>query len=106
MDFNNGNNNGMPIANDVPDLDTITHGRLLLEKKFYLNQSNSKYITVGIKPATKFLNKDNTGFYVDVLISGKNIKPVSLGGVDGSVSNILTIFLFRCLILFCICYAK
>lgn len=66
-----------------PDLDTVTHGRLLMEKNFYLNQSNSKYITIGIKPASKLHNNTNMGFYVDVNIGGKTMKPMSLGGIDG-----------------------
>lgn len=66
-----------------PDLDSITHSRLLLEKNFYLNASNSKYLTIGIKPATKLHSKANVGFYVEIHISGKNMKPMSLGGLDG-----------------------
>lgn len=65
------------------DLDTLTHGRLLMERHFYLNQSNSKYITIGIKPASKLQNKANIGFHVDINIGGKTMKPMSLGGLDG-----------------------
>lgn len=54
-----------------------------MEKNFYLNNSNSKYVTIGIKPATKLHNKSNIGFYVDVNIGGKTMKPMSLGGIDG-----------------------
>lgn len=54
-----------------------------MEKNFYLNQSNCKWITIGIQPATKLINKDYTGFYVDVAICGKSMKPMSLGGIDG-----------------------
>lgn len=53
-----------------------------MEKNFYLNISNSKYLTIGIKPASKLFNTESTGFYVDVCIGG-NMKPMSLGGLDG-----------------------
>lgn len=66
-----------------PDLDTITNARLLLEKHFHLTSSNSKYIVVGIKPATKMYNKECTGFYVEVGVGGKSMKNMSLGGIDG-----------------------
>lgn len=54
-----------------------------MEKKYYLNSSNSKYVTIGITPATKLWSDDNCGFYVEVAIDGKNMKPMCLGGVDG-----------------------
>lgn len=54
-----------------------------MEKRYYLNQSNSKYITIGICPASKLFNKDNCGFYVDIGIGGNNMKTMSLGGTDG-----------------------
>lgn len=54
-----------------------------MEKFFYLNASNCKFITIGIRPASKLFNKDLCGFYVDVVIGGGKMKPMSLGGLDG-----------------------
>lgn len=54
-----------------------------MEKNFYLTKSNCKYITIGIKPATKFINQNNIGFYVEVALCGGKMKPMSLGGLDG-----------------------
>lgn len=54
-----------------------------MEKRYFLNNSNSKYITIGIKPATKILHEANTGFFVEVAIDGNNMKMMSLGGLDG-----------------------
>lgn len=62
-------------------LDTITKGRLLMEKRYFLNNSNSKFISIGIKPATKLL--ENSGFYVETGIGGDKMKFMSLGGLDG-----------------------
>lgn len=56
-----------------------------MEKNFYLNQSNSKFISIGNRLATKLFNKDSVGFYVEVTVAGKNMKPMSLGGIDGSM---------------------
>lgn len=55
----------------------------MMEKRYYLNPSNSKHIKIGIKPATSLFNKEFTGFFVDVVMDGKTMKPVSLGGLDG-----------------------
>lgn len=66
-----------------PDLNTLTHGRLLLEKFFYLNSSNAKYIAIGIVPSSKLVNDNSCGFYVDVILAGGKMKPMSIGGMNG-----------------------
>lgn len=68
----------MPIT-----LEAVTHGRLIMEKIYYLNASNSKHVKIGIKPASKLFNKELTGFFVEVIIDGQKMKPMSLGGIDG-----------------------
>lgn len=54
-----------------------------MAKMYYLNNSNTKFLKVGIKPASKMLNKECNGFSVEVAIDGKNMAPMSLGGLDG-----------------------
>lgn len=64
-------------------LESVTRDRLIMEKRFYLNASNTKYVKIGFKPATKLFNKEFTGFFVEVAIDGKNMRPMALGGIDG-----------------------
>lgn len=73
-----------PIA--TPTFEDVTHHRMLMKKKYYINNSNTKWLTVGIKPASKFLGPDAAGFYVDTMIGGGKMKPVSLGGIDGFIN--------------------
>lgn len=63
------------------DFGTFTKQRLLMEKRFYLNASNSKYVTVGVSPSPKLLNME--GFHVVVTIGGSKMKPMTLAGLDG-----------------------
>lgn len=51
-----------------------------MEKRYFLNKSNSKWIPVGVKPATKILVSDSVGFFVEILIDGKNTIPFVVGG--------------------------
>lgn len=48
-----------------------------MEKRYFLNQSNTKWISIGIKP----LSLD--AFYADVMLHGEKMKPLCLGGIDG-----------------------
>lgn len=64
-------------------LNAITRNRILLEKRYFLNNSNTKWVSVGVKPDSKLLSVDSRGFYVEVLICGVKMSPMSLGGHDG-----------------------
>lgn len=58
--------------------------RLLLEKRYYLNDSNCKFISVGIIPASRLLSNEASGFYVDVRIASSGYStPFILGSLDG-----------------------
>lgn len=54
-----------------------------MEKLYYLNASNTKYVRIGIKPATRLFNNDFQGFFVEATIDGKNMRPMALNGLDG-----------------------
>lgn len=73
----------MHISFQEMSFEDLTHKRLLCEKRYYLNGSSSKYIVVGINPATKMLSRESCGFYVEVGINGNNMKPMFLSGIDG-----------------------
>lgn len=57
-----------------------------MEKRYFLNKSNSKWISIGVKPATKIVVSDSVGFFVEILIDGKNTIPFVVGGTDGLLS--------------------
>lgn len=48
-----------------------------------MNNSNTKWVTIGIKPSTKIISSDATGFYAEIAIDGKNMSCVTLDGLDG-----------------------
>lgn len=56
---------------------------MLLEKRFFLNGSNTKWISIGITPASKILAAEASGFHIDIFMSGAKMAPMSLCGIDG-----------------------
>lgn len=74
------------FGNGVPTFESLTKNRLLLEKRFYLNNSNTKYLAIGIVPLTKILDKDADGFRIEALLGGQNAPSVPLGGIEGLAS--------------------
>lgn len=63
-----------------------------MEKRYFLTNGCSKWISIGIVPETKLLAGDAKGFYADIFFGGnKMTKPMSAGGVNG--------FLFICQLL-------
>lgn len=59
--------------------------RILDEKKFYLSNSNSKWLSLGITPTTKILDETAEGFQTEVFLCGEKGN-ISLGGVDGAAA--------------------
>lgn len=60
-----------------------------MEKRYFLSNGNSKWISVGIVPESKLLSTDAQGFYADLFFGGvKMTRPMSAGGING--------FLFIC----------
>lgn len=58
-----------------------------MQLNFYLNKSNSKWLSIGIVPASKLFSNNLPGFYCDVALNGTQMPmPVFLGGIDGFLS--------------------
>lgn len=66
-----------------PDFDELAKKRVLDEKRFYLNSSNSKYISMGVVPASKILGPEAPGFHFEAFLAGDKCAPVPLGGIQG-----------------------
>lgn len=72
------------------EIECLTKNRLLSEKRFFLNKSNTKWIAVGIKPGHLDLN--GCGFAVDIRIAGDNGKFISLGNpAVAGLENLISI---------------
>lgn len=57
----------------------------MCEKRFYLSNSNSKWISIGVNPTTPILDEAASGFEVDVYLGGEK-GSISLGGVAGAAA--------------------
>lgn len=68
---------------DPPTFEKLTKNRILCERRFYINNSNSKWLLMGVIPATNILDETAEGFYVEVLLCGDKHAPIPLGGVEG-----------------------
>lgn len=56
---------------------------MLNEKRFFLNNSNGKFLSFGIVPATKILDAEADGFHFEVFLCGEKSSPIPLGGLNG-----------------------
>lgn len=54
-----------------------------MEKRYFLNNSNTKWISIGIVPAAKLISPSAPGFYAEIAICGNKMKPLYLNGLDG-----------------------
>lgn len=70
----------------TPTFESLSKNRVMMEKRFFCNNSNSKYLTLGIVPASKILDENAPGFYVEAFICGEKMSPLPLGGVSGLAS--------------------
>lgn len=69
----------------VPTFEQLIKNRVLCERKFYLSNSNSKWLSIGVKPSTKILDESATGFQTEILLGGEK-GTVSLGGIEGAAT--------------------
>lgn len=69
--------------NKVPTFEELVKNRLLNEHRFFANNSNSKWLSLGIVPATKILNDEARGFYMEAFLCGDKCMPMPVGGVVG-----------------------
>lgn len=67
----------------IPTFESITHNRIMKERRFFLNNSNTKYLAIGIIPASKILSGDAPGFHIEAFICGEKCSPLPLGGIKG-----------------------
>lgn len=64
---------------------------MLKETRFYLNNSNAKFLSMGIVPATKILDPDAQGFYFEAYLGGQNCSSMPLGGIQGLATLFSTV---------------
>lgn len=69
--------------NEIPTFDALTKNRVVAEQRFFCNNSSSKWLTMGIIPATKLLGDDAPGFYFEAFLGGDKNGLLPLGGISG-----------------------
>lgn len=75
----------------LPTFETIAKNRMLMERRIYLNASNTKCLRMGIIPETKILSPEAPGFHFEVYLDGEKCAPLPLGGVVGLAALLTTI---------------
>lgn len=78
-------------SDKVPPFHVLIKNRVLMERRFYLNSSNAKSLTMGIVPGSKILGEDAPGFYLEIYLNGEKCAPLPLGGEKGLVTLLSTI---------------
>lgn len=74
-----------------PTFESLTKNRMLKEERFYINNSNTKYLTMGLVPASKILDENARGFYFEAYLCGEKNAPLPLGGLQGMAALFETI---------------
>lgn len=69
----------------MPTFEQLIKNRILCEKRFYLSNSNSKWLSIGVVPTTKILDETAPGFTMDVFLGGEK-GTISLGGIEGAAA--------------------
>lgn len=69
--------------NEIPTFEGLTKNRVVAEQRFFCNNSNSKWLTMGVIPATKLLGDDAPGFYFETFLGGDKNVSLPLGGISG-----------------------
>lgn len=68
---------------EVPTFEALIKNRVLGEVRFFCNNSNAKWLSLGVVPATKLLNEDAPGFYFEAFLCGDKNGTLPLGGISG-----------------------
>lgn len=68
---------------EIPTFEALIKNRVVGEQRFFYNNSSSKWLSVGIIPATKLLGDDAPGFYFEAFLGGDKNGLLPLGGVSG-----------------------
>ena len=74
-----------------PTISSLSHNRILEEKRIFLNNSNSKYLALGVVPAYKEVDSDGDDFFFEAYLCGDKSAPLPLGGIEGIASLIFAI---------------
>lgn len=69
----------------IPTFEQLIKNRILNERRFYLSNSNSKWLSLGVTPATKILDEGAKGFQTEIFLCGEKGN-ISLGGVAGAAA--------------------
>lgn len=69
----------------MPTFEQLIKNRILCEKRFFLSNSNSKWISIGVIPTTSILDETAPGFTMDVFLGGEK-GTISLGGIEGAAA--------------------
>lgn len=64
------------------DREKLMHKRLFSASRIYLNNSNTKWLDIGIKPASNHAG-DITNFSTEVFLDGEKCSRLALGGLIG-----------------------
>lgn len=56
-----------------------------------MNNSNTKYLTMGMVPATTLMESDADGFHLEIFLCGDKCSPLPLGGLNGLATLLATI---------------
>lgn len=85
------NQSGQQCQSQVPTFESLTKKQLLNEERFPCTNSWSKYLTVGVVPATKILGEAAQGFHIEAYIDGEKTSAMPLGGIAGLAALFSTI---------------
>lgn len=61
----------------------IMRTRLFDETRIFLNNSNCKWVSIGVKPTSPYGKGDIKNFVVEIYLGGEKTVPMALGGVVG-----------------------
>lgn len=75
---------GLQAQSPVPTFESLTKNRILCETRFFINNSSSKWISVGILPTTELLDETAPPFLAEVFLCGDKGSPLPLGGIEGA----------------------
>lgn len=61
----------------------LMRSRLYTETKLYLNNSNTKWLSIGVTPSSREKAGGIKNFFTDLYLGGTNCQTLALGGVSG-----------------------
>lgn len=73
----------------APSYDILVKNKILQEKRFFVNNSASKWLSMGVLP--KAIIFGNKGFEFEIFLCGEKSSPLPLGGLAGLMSLFSTI---------------